>query len=229
MLVMKNWCLILTTTNTKSVFSHLEIFSISYLKRPIILILNCKRLPSHCLVKSGLALGSPGYLFVLVWLSPCREGPIHRKMIVDCPLVITSKVKPFSRLDKTRKEEWLVQPVFCIVDTGSCSVTLCLLWGEDRQDGNEQRVMREIGPHGIIWSSFGTSQANMDQAIYNITRHCKRLPSWIELLGVSIDFFCFQDFSFCVKSSSTSVFLSLALFNANWLSHTGHSYANLFF
>ena len=74
------------------------------------------------LVKSGLALGSPGYSYVLVWLSPCREGPIHRKMIVDCPLVITSKVKPFSRLDKTRKEEWLVQPVFCIVDTGSCFV-----------------------------------------------------------------------------------------------------------
>ena len=75
--------------------------------------------------------------------------------------------------------------------------------------------MREIGPHGIIWSSFGTSQANMDQAIYNVTAHCKRLHSWIELLGVSIDFFCFQDFSFCVKSSSTSVFLSLALFKAN--------------
>ena len=74
--------------------------------------------------------------------------------------------------------------------------------------------MREIGPHGTIWSSFGTSQANMDQAIYNITRHCKRLPSWIELLGVSIDFFL-QDFLFCVKSSSTSVSLSLALFKAN--------------
>ena len=110
----------------------------------------------------------------------------------------------------------------------SFSFSLCLVWGEDRQGGNEQRVMREIGPHGIIWSSFGTSQANMDQAIYNITRHCKRLPSWIELLGVSIDFFL-QDFLFCVKSSSTSVSLSLALFKANWLSYTGHSYANLVF
>ena len=41
-------------------------------------------------------------------------------MVVDCPIVITSKVKPISRPDKTRKEEWVVQPVFCIVDTGSC-------------------------------------------------------------------------------------------------------------
>ena len=30
---------------------------------------------------------------------------IHRKMVVDCPLVITSKVIPFFRPDKTRKEE----------------------------------------------------------------------------------------------------------------------------
>ena len=28
-------------------------------------------------------------------------------------------VKPFSRQDQTRKKEWLVKPVFCIVDTGS--------------------------------------------------------------------------------------------------------------
>ena len=118
----------------------------------------------------------------------------------------------------------LKRPILLILNY----LTLCLLWGEDRQDENEQRVMREIGPHGIIWSSFGTSQANMDQAIYNITRHCKRLPSWIELLGVSIDFFS-SGFLFCVKSSSTSVSLSLALFKANWLSYTGHSYANLVF
>ena len=43
-------------------------------------------------------------------------------MVVDCPLVITSEVKPFFRPDKTRKEKWLVQPVFCIVDTGSCLI-----------------------------------------------------------------------------------------------------------
>ena len=34
-----------------------------------------------------------------------ENGLIHRKMVVDCPLVITSKVKPFSRLDNTRKED----------------------------------------------------------------------------------------------------------------------------
>ena len=56
------------------------------------------------LVKSRLALGSPGRSFV------CRHhaenGPIHKKMVVGCPLVITSIVKPFSRPDKTsRKEE----------------------------------------------------------------------------------------------------------------------------
>ena len=87
----------------------------------------------------------------------------------------------------------LKRPILLILNF----VTLCLVWGEDRQDENEQRVMREIGPHGIIWSSFGTSQANMDQAIYNITRHCKRLPSWIELLGVSIDFFSSGFFILC--------------------------------
>ena len=34
-----------------------------------------------------------------------ENGPIHRKMVVDCPLVITSKVKLFFRPDKTRKKE----------------------------------------------------------------------------------------------------------------------------
>ena len=38
----------------------------------------------------------------------------------------------------------------------------------------------------------------------------------------------FSGFSICVKPSSTSVSLALALFNVNWLSHTGHCYANLF-
>ena len=48
-------------------------------------------------------------------------------MVVDCPLVITSKVKLFFRPDKTRKKEWMVQPVFCIVDAGSCltSIVVC--------------------------------------------------------------------------------------------------------
>ena len=54
----------------------------------------------------------------------CRHAendPIHRKMVVDCPLVITSKVKLFLRPDKTRTE---VQPVFCLVDIGSCYLYL---------------------------------------------------------------------------------------------------------
>ena len=34
-----------------------------------------------------------------------EKGPIHRKIVVDCPLVITSKVKSFSRPYNSRKEE----------------------------------------------------------------------------------------------------------------------------
>ena len=44
-----------------------------------------------------------------------KNGPIHRKMVVDRPLFITSKEKPYSRPDKTREEERMVQLVFCIV------------------------------------------------------------------------------------------------------------------
>ena len=54
------------------------------------------------LVKSRLALGSPGWSFVC---HHAENGPIHRKMVVDCPLAITSKVKLFFRPDKTRKKE----------------------------------------------------------------------------------------------------------------------------
>ena len=68
-------------------------------------------------LESRLALASVG-------CQHAENGPIHMEMDVDCVLVITSKVKPFSRPDKTRKEEWMVKPVFCIVDTGSC-YTIC--------------------------------------------------------------------------------------------------------
>ena len=34
-----------------------------------------------------------------------ENGPIHRKMVVACPLVITTKVKFFFRPNKTRKGE----------------------------------------------------------------------------------------------------------------------------
>ena len=54
------------------------------------------------LVKSRLALGSPGWSFVC---HHAENGPIHRKMVVACPLVITSKVKFFFRPNKTRKGE----------------------------------------------------------------------------------------------------------------------------
>ena len=54
------------------------------------------------LVKSRLALGSPGCSFVC---DHAKNGPIHRKMVVACPLVITSKVKFFFRPNKTRKGE----------------------------------------------------------------------------------------------------------------------------
>ena len=81
------------------------------------------------LVKSRLALGSSGCSFVCLFVCHHAEnGPIHRKMVVDCPLVITSKVKLFFRPDKTRKKEWMAQPVFCIVDAGSCYDTDWLVY-----------------------------------------------------------------------------------------------------
>ena len=68
-----------------------------------------------------LALGSPGSSVVRLFVRRHAEnGPIQRKMVVECPLVITTKVKLFFRPDKTRKKELMVQPVFCIVDAGSC-------------------------------------------------------------------------------------------------------------
>ena len=58
------------------------------------------------LVKSRLALGPPGCSFVCSFVRHHAEnGPIHRKMVVACPLVITSKVKFFFRPNKTRKGE----------------------------------------------------------------------------------------------------------------------------
>ena len=55
------------------------------------------------LVKGRLALGSPGCRSFV--RHHAENGPIHRKMVVDCPLVIISKVKLFFRPDKTRKKE----------------------------------------------------------------------------------------------------------------------------
>ena len=52
--------------------------------------------------KSRLLLGSPG------WSVGCFHAEndlIHRKMVVNCPIMITSKVKPFSRQNYTGKGE----------------------------------------------------------------------------------------------------------------------------
>ena len=47
------------------------------------------------LVKGRLALGSPGCSVIRLFVRHHAEnGPIHRKMVVDYPIVITSKVKP---------------------------------------------------------------------------------------------------------------------------------------
>ena len=75
----------------------------------------CKRLPSDW-SRAGL---HKDHLVVCLFVH-AENGPLHWKTVVDCPLVIISTVKPFSTPDKTSKKEWVVQPVFCIVDTGSC-------------------------------------------------------------------------------------------------------------
>ena len=62
--------------------------------------------PTFSLVKNRLAPGSPGWSFVFLFVRHHAEnGPIHRKMDIDCPLVITSKVKLFFRPVKTKKKE----------------------------------------------------------------------------------------------------------------------------
>ena len=77
----------------------------------------CENIAKDCLLTGQeQACSKITWLFVCLFVCHHAEnGPIHRKMVVDCPLV-----KLFFRPDKTRKKEWMVQPVFCIVDTGSC-------------------------------------------------------------------------------------------------------------
>ena len=72
-------------------------FAFRYEKRP-----NMKLFAKDCLltlVKSRLALGSSGCSFVRYH---AKNGPIHRKMVADCPLDITSTVKRLSRPNQTR-------------------------------------------------------------------------------------------------------------------------------
>ena len=60
----------------------------------------------NSLVKSRIALASPGCSFG--WLVVCHHAKNNQmyteKMVVDCPLVIISKVKPFSRPEHIRKK-----------------------------------------------------------------------------------------------------------------------------
>ena len=66
--------------------------------RESLLFQELQKTDSHTLtlVKSRLALGSPG---CFVGCHQAENGQIRRKMIVDCPLVITSKLKPCSKPD----------------------------------------------------------------------------------------------------------------------------------
>ena len=80
----------------------------------------CKRLPSHW-SRAGLHQDHPVGCLV-VCSSPCRKWPhSHENGFGLPPPVTTFKVKKRFP-DQTRKEEQLVQPVFCIVDAESCSV-----------------------------------------------------------------------------------------------------------
>ena len=64
-----------------------------------------------------------------VWLfvrHHAENGLIHMKMALDCPPPVTTfKVKKRFP-DQTRKEEQLVQPVFCIVDAESSPLHIIL-------------------------------------------------------------------------------------------------------
>ena len=68
------------------------------------------------LVKSRLALRSPGCLFV------CQKRLAHKKMVVDRILVIKAIDRTLfpnqTRPDKTRKKEPLAQPVFAYSTLG---------------------------------------------------------------------------------------------------------------
>jgi len=106
----------------------------------------CKRLPSH--IGQEQACSRITWLFVRLFVCHhAKNGPIRRKMVIDYPLVITSKVKLFFRPDKTRKKKWMVQPVFCIVDAGSrFKLTATLTYGiQTRGISNQTWVF--MNPH----------------------------------------------------------------------------------
>ena len=78
------------------------------------------------IVKYCLLTGQEQACTRITWLFVClflRSAPCQKWLNTQengCWLppranVITSKVKPFSRPDNARKEEWLVQPAFCLL------------------------------------------------------------------------------------------------------------------
>ena len=74
----------------------------------------CKRLPSHTGQEQACSRITQ---LVLVVVTMPKMAQYTGKWLFTAP-----KVKPFPRPYQTRKEEWLVQPVFCTVHTGSCLV-----------------------------------------------------------------------------------------------------------
>ena len=79
----------------------------------------CENIAKDCLL-TGQEQACSRITRLFVCLFVCRHaqnGLIHRKMVVTAPHWSHPYEKPFYRPDRTRKE---VQPVFCIVDTGSC-------------------------------------------------------------------------------------------------------------
>ena len=76
---------------------------------------NCKRLPSY----TGQELACSTITQLVVCLSPCRKWPNTQENSCWLP---PSDHTQSETLFETRKEEWMVEPVFCIVDTGSCSI-----------------------------------------------------------------------------------------------------------
>ena len=73
------------------------------------------------LVKSRLALGSPGCLFVCLGVTMPKRAQYTEKWLLTAPWWSNPKVKLVSRPAQISNGAELVKPVFCLVDTGSCS------------------------------------------------------------------------------------------------------------
>ena len=68
------------------------------------------------MVKSRLALGSPGWSFVRSFVTMPKIAQYTRKWLLTSDYWSCPK---WNSDNKTRKEEWMVQPVFSIVDNVS--------------------------------------------------------------------------------------------------------------